>query len=92
MSKRIKKDSIWINLKNQNVYRVHATVLNATNDQNGQVMILYSLLDDPEALLYVRERAEFLAKFKQEDTPRCICQGFYKPPNCPVHGSNRKIL
>ena len=26
-----------------------------------------------------------------EPEPKCICQGFYKPYNCPVHGRGNRV-
>ena len=59
----IEKDKIWKNNKNGNLYGVINTVINATNANDGQVMVLYTSLSKTPTSLYVRECGEFIQKF-----------------------------
>ncbi len=52
------------NIKNGNTYEViRDDVLNCTNVNDGQIMVLYKSQKSPE-LLFVREKTEFLQKFE----------------------------
>ena len=51
---------VYRNKKNGKLYTVTDEAINATNAQDGQQMIAYRSSDGQ---LYVREKAEFLAKF-----------------------------
>jgi hypothetical protein len=62
----------WRNLKNGKTYIVRGTVVNATNANEGQLMVLYH---DSAALpayvaagpgTFVRDASEFLVKFEKE--------------------------
>jgi len=53
---------IWKNIKNQKLYAVTGKCTNATNAQDGQIMIRY-LNDKGEE--FVREEKEFREKFKE---------------------------
>jgi hypothetical protein len=48
------------NKKNGNYYRVIGEVTNATNKQNGEIMIYYT----DEVQSFVREKIEFYEKFE----------------------------
>lgn len=53
---------IWINIKNQKRYKViNTTVIDATNEAQERLMVLYK---DGRGIKYVRERNEFLEKFR----------------------------
>lgn len=62
----IKDQSVWRHVKTGNLYRViFANVLNATNAQNGQRMVVYTREDDPAKTdKYVREIVEFSTRFE----------------------------
>lgn len=49
-----------VHLKTGNIYTVHGEVINATNIESGQKMVLYSR----DGQYYVREVEEFGEKFK----------------------------
>ena len=52
------------NIKNGNTYEViRDDVINCTNVNDGQTMVLYKSQKSPE-LLFVREKTEFLQKFE----------------------------
>lgn len=52
----------WIHLKTGTVYKIHTMdVINATNDRDGQVMVLYS---NSSGKMFVREMEEFKEKFE----------------------------
>lgn len=52
------------NIKNGNTYEViRDDVINCTNANDGQIMVLYKSQKSPE-LLFVREKSEFLQKFE----------------------------
>ena len=52
------------NIKNQNIYEViREDVINCTNANDGQTMVLYKSEKSPD-LLFVREKSEFLQKFE----------------------------
>ena len=52
---------IYINHKTQNLYNVLETCINATNEQDGQVMVIYRRCKGRE--LFCREINEFNIKF-----------------------------
>lgn len=54
---------VWKNKKTEKEYRGLGTVVNATNAEDGQVMVLYR--DRGGDQRYVREQKEFLEKFEQ---------------------------
>ena len=52
------------NIKNGNIYEViREDVINCTNANDGQTMVLYKSEKSPD-LLFVREKSEFLQKFE----------------------------
>lgn len=52
------------NIKNGNTYEViRDDIINCTNANDGQIMVLYKSQKSPE-LLFVREKSEFLQKFE----------------------------
>ena len=53
------------NIKNGNFYEViREDVINCTNANDGQIMVMYKSLEHPE-LLFVREKSEFYIKFQE---------------------------
>jgi len=52
-----------INIKTGNKYFVVGSVINATNEQDGQFMLLYK---NEEGDMFVREKEEFMEKFIME--------------------------
>ena len=53
------------NIKNGNIYEViRDDVINCTNANDDQIMILYKSIEHPE-MLFVRERNEFKVKFEE---------------------------
>ncbi len=53
------------NIKNGNLYEViREDVINCTNANDNQIMVMYKSLDHPE-LLFVREKSEFFIKFEK---------------------------
>jgi len=62
-------DKVYIHLKTGNEYKVLKTVVNATNAQSGERMVLYArdlgLDDNP---WYVRSLTEFNEKFKVKES------------------------
>ena len=55
----------YINIKNGNIYEViRNDVINCTNANDNQIMVLYKSLEHPE-LLFVREKSEFEIKFEK---------------------------
>lgn len=60
---------IYRNIKTGNLYMIVSTcVVNATNEQDGQLMILYRNYGGQDATLYAREADEFYKKFVREDS------------------------
>lgn len=57
---------IYRHKKTNRIYEVLRFVVNATNAQNGQDMVLYRQFDLPEPIsqVYVREKKEFEEKFE----------------------------
>lgn len=57
---------LWRNKKNQKIYKiVIGRVINATNNNAGQAMVLYKLYESYDTPHYVREEKEFLEKFEE---------------------------
>lgn len=58
-------DRIYVNKKNGKKYLVLGNVINCTNVQDGQKMILYKSTEigDDEVKYFVREEEEFFNKF-----------------------------
>jgi hypothetical protein len=54
---------LWKHKKTGNIYLLEGYVTNATNEQSGQVMVLYCRHDDP-ASRYCREKVEFMERFE----------------------------
>ncbi len=54
-------DSIYKNRKTGEFYIYDKEVINATNENDGQVMILYSAMKTGQT--FVREKKEFFEKF-----------------------------
>ena len=53
------------NIKNQNIYElIRDDVINATNSNDGQVMVLYKSEKYPDKI-FVREKSEFYIKFEE---------------------------
>jgi len=53
------------NIKNGNFYEViRDDVINCTNANDNQIMVMYKSIDHPE-LLFVREKSEFYIKFEE---------------------------
>lgn len=60
---------VWVNDKTKNRYLViSANTINATNSEDGQVMVLYVRQDDngENRTYFVREIEEFVLKFTKE--------------------------
>ncbi|NOR27657.1 MAG: hypothetical protein GQ540_03900 [Lutibacter sp.] len=58
----------FFNIKTDHVYYKLDEVVNATNDRDGQIMVMYSPQfgnDVSSGVIYVRERKEFYEKFKE---------------------------
>ncbi|MBC2854943.1 hypothetical protein H3N56_00290 [Cetobacterium sp. 2A] len=53
------KNSIWINKKNKEEYKVISLAIDATNSRDGLSVVLYLKNNK----YFVRDRAEFLEKF-----------------------------
>ena len=56
----------WQNNKTKAFYQVIDVVINATNGNDGQLMVLYKKYcdeDQPEYVKYVRDKSEFELKF-----------------------------
>ena len=51
----------FINKKNNMIYTYIDEAINCTNEQDGQIMILYT----KDNMLFVREKKEFYAKFER---------------------------
>ena len=59
---------LWINKKNGNEYQIIRPVTNATNDQDGQKMILYApYVPGADVPWYCREKSEFYEKFVKKE-------------------------
>lgn len=62
--------TIFQNKKTKKFYKLLGTVINTTNAQDGQIMFVYSSLEDiiedvyETRKVFVRERQEFLEKFE----------------------------
>ena len=55
--------TLWYNIKSREIYMVTRQVVNTTNAEDGQAMIEYHSINALEPV-FVRERMEFLEKFK----------------------------
>lgn len=57
---------IYVNKKHNKLYEVviDSPVINSTNDQNGQRMVLYKPIGNTSGILYVRSAEEFAKKFE----------------------------
>jgi hypothetical protein len=55
--------NLYKNKKNGNLYIYHGEIINATNKNDGQVMILYGSMK--EGKKFVREKKEFFEKFEK---------------------------
>jgi hypothetical protein len=65
MVKQLTVNSIWENKKTKKFYELKGKVVNTTNAQDDQVMVLYSPLNTiSEPDKFVREENEFLKKFE----------------------------
>ena len=58
----VKEDCFYKNIKNDTTYKTIKLVKNATNSQDGQVMVLYK---NNEGDLFVRDIQEFAVKFEE---------------------------
>jgi hypothetical protein len=63
----------YINKKTGKVYiMVNESIINTTNDRDGEEMVLYVSLEDTgtqtSSLRFVRNKQEFLKKFKYDGT------------------------
>ncbi len=62
----IKNNEIYRNKKNKKLYRVlNNNVINATNANNNDIMVLYVVVEDKRNLQFVREINEFSIKFEK---------------------------
>ena len=53
------------NIKNGNLYElIREDVINCTNANDNQIMVMYKSIDHPE-FLFVREKTEFYLKFEK---------------------------
>lgn len=55
----------FLNKKKQIVYELIDFCINATNEQDGQRMILYKRIEEDMPQLYVRSETEFFEKFEE---------------------------
>ena len=55
----------FLNKKKQTVYELIDFCINATNEQDGQRMILYKRIEEDMPQLYVRSETEFFEKFEE---------------------------
>lgn len=62
--------NLWKNKKNQELYSVIGTLINATNSNDGEKMVLYSKNNK----YFVREYNEFLLKFERIEESRDILE------------------
>lgn len=62
----IKNNEIYRNKKNKKLYRVlNNNVINATNANSNDIMVLYVVVEDKRNLQFVREINEFSIKFEK---------------------------
>jgi hypothetical protein len=59
----MEESNLYKNKKNQKIYQVISEVINCTNSNEGELMILYSEVTNKDKL-FVRTKAEFLEKFE----------------------------
>jgi hypothetical protein len=76
------------NKKTGNRYKVVGYAVNATNAQDGQVMVLYQELTTNSTTHYTRELGEFLIKF---DVPETLRAGLKFMLNGQYGVNQRKI-
>jgi len=63
---------VYRNIKNQKLYKIIDTVvINVTNDNDGQHMVLYK---DERGCKYVREYEEFFKKFTKTEFKNIPCE------------------
>lgn len=73
---------LYRNIKTGDVYKILSNkCTNTTNDHDGQVMVVYEKLDNPDGKMFVRETIEFEQKFIPVE----------KPMPCPFCGSKAEI-
>jgi len=60
------KSGRWEHVKTGNIYNVINVVINTTNENDGQTMVLYQR----EGMMFVRESKEFLEKFVKRNDRR----------------------
>lgn len=56
----------FINIKHNTDYSVLDVIINSTNEQDGQVMIVYQKYRAEGTMTFCKEYKEFFIKFKQE--------------------------
>lgn len=62
----IKNNEIYRNKKNKKLYKVlKNNIINATNANDDDIMVLYIVVDDKRDLQFVREINEFCLKFEK---------------------------
>ena len=59
-----------IHKKTGNKYHLLGELINATNAQDGQIMVLYR---NDKHQKFVREKTEFWEKFEREPNRCCVC-------------------
>lgn len=62
--KLMKENKIWVNKKNGKEYMVLKEGIDCTNERDGLKVVIYLALD-VEDKIFVREKSEFLEKFKE---------------------------
>jgi hypothetical protein len=63
-----REGKLFVHKKTGKIYQaLRADVTNATNEQDGEHMILYVPHDQPDGPAFVREREEFMEKFEAID-------------------------
>ena len=65
MTEELLTQSVWKNKKNQKMYVVLGRMINATNAQDGQLMVRYRPVPYEDGAEYCRSREEFLEKFER---------------------------
>lgn len=58
------KNTLWINNKNQKLYKVINEGIDCTNERDGLTVVIYSNFEDER--LFVREKQEFFNKFTEK--------------------------
>jgi len=59
----VMRGEYYINIKTKNIYYVVDTCINATNEQDGNLMVIYTRAENME--LFCREYSEFMIKFRK---------------------------